>query len=159
MEFLHLRFWIFKKFKIWDAKSSIFNFLLNFKIPYLCEFLSYDNEKEFDFYREKKEPHPIFKKYKLNFIPYQHKDIDQWRESLKGGISYHDEGTNLILHGGVDDIWYDLDEKKLDTVEKKNQWIVIMNFITKLLNFIKLWTWNQEKTFTVQTVTIQKLCC
>jgi hypothetical protein len=51
-------------------------------------------KKEFDFYREKKEPHPIFKKYKLNFIPYQHKDIDQWRESLKGGISYHDEGTN-----------------------------------------------------------------
>ena len=38
-------------------------------------------KKEFDFYRDKKEPHPIFKEYKLNYIPYQHQDIiDQWRE-------------------------------------------------------------------------------
>ena len=78
-------------------------------------------KKEFDFYREKKEPHPIFKHYNLNFIPYQHKDIDQWRESLKGGISYHDEDTNLILHGGVDDVWYDLDEKKLVVADYKAQ--------------------------------------
>ena len=69
-------------------------------------------KKEFDSYRDKN-PHPIFKEYNLNFIPYQHKDIDQWRESLKGGISYLDDETNLILHGGVDDVWYDLDTKKL----------------------------------------------
>ena len=78
-------------------------------------------KKEFDFYRDKKEPHPIFKKYNLNFIPYQHKDIDLWRESLKGGISYHDKDTNLILHGGVDDIWYDLDTKKLVVTDYKAQ--------------------------------------
>ena len=36
---------ILKKFKIWDAKIFIFNFLQNFKTPYLCEFLSYDNDQ------------------------------------------------------------------------------------------------------------------
>jgi len=49
-------------------------------------------------------------KHKLDFVPYQHKDLDVWRNSLKGGISYHDEKTNIILHGGIDDIWFNLKE-------------------------------------------------
>ena len=56
-------------------------------------------------------PHPIFKKYNLNFIPYQHEDLDHWRNSLSGGISYLDKETNIEIHGGVDDIWYDLDKE------------------------------------------------
>ena len=78
-------------------------------------------KKEFDFYRERNKPHPIFKNYNLNFIPYQHEDIDKWRDSLKGGISYHDEETNLILQGGVDDVWFDLDTNKLVVADYKAQ--------------------------------------
>ena len=78
-------------------------------------------KKEFDFYRDKKEPHPIFREYKLNYIPYQHQDIDQWRDSLKGGISYHDEDTNLIIQGGVDDVWFDLDTNQLVVADYKAQ--------------------------------------
>ena len=65
-------------------------------------------KKEFDQYRKEQKPHPIMVKHNLNFVPYQHKDLDNWRNSLKGGISYLDEKTNLIIHGGIDDIWFDL---------------------------------------------------
>ena len=78
-------------------------------------------KKEFDQYRKEQKPHPIMVKHNLNFIPYQHKDLDMWRNSLKGGISYLDENTNLIIHGGIDDIWFDLTEKKLVVVDYKAQ--------------------------------------
>ena len=78
-------------------------------------------KKEFDLYRKEQKPHPIMLKHNLNFIPYQHKDLNTWRNSLKGGISYLDEKTNLIIHGGIDDIWFDLKEKKLVVVDYKAQ--------------------------------------
>jgi CRISPR/Cas system-associated exonuclease Cas4 (RecB family) len=78
-------------------------------------------KKEFDQCRKEQKPHPMMLKHKLDFVPYQHKDLDVWRNSLKGGISYHDENTNLIIHGGIDDIWFDLKEKKLIVVDYKAQ--------------------------------------
>ena len=78
-------------------------------------------KKEFDQYRKDKKPHPMMVRYNLDFIPFQHEDLDVWRNSLKGGISYLDKKTNLIIHGGVDDIWFDLKEKKLVVVDYKAQ--------------------------------------
>ena len=78
-------------------------------------------KKEFDQYRNNQKPHPMMIRHNLDFIPFQHKDLDVWRNSLKGGISYLDEKTNLIIHGGVDDIWFDLKEKKLVVVDYKAQ--------------------------------------
>tara|TARA_Y100000590_G_scaffold235337_1_gene264984 strand:+ start:1588 stop:2367 length:780 start_codon:yes stop_codon:yes gene_type:complete len=78
-------------------------------------------KKEFDIYRKKKIPHPIMKKYKLNFIPFHHTDINHWRDALRGGISYLDKETNLIFHGGIDDIWLNIDTKELIVVEYKAQ--------------------------------------
>ena len=78
-------------------------------------------KKEFDQYRNEQKPHPIMLKHNLNFVPYKHKDLDIWRNSLKGGISYLDDKTNLIIHGGIDDIWFDLKEKKLVVVDYKAQ--------------------------------------
>ena len=57
----------------------------------------------------------------LKFIPYHNENLDIWRNSLKGGISFHDEKTNLIIHGGIDDIWFDLNNKKLVVVDYKAQ--------------------------------------
>ena len=57
----------------------------------------------------------------LNFIPYDHPDIDKWRQSLSSGISYLDEETNLIIKGGIDDVWYDLDKEELVVVDYKAQ--------------------------------------
>ena len=78
-------------------------------------------KKEFDQYRNIKKPHPMMIRHNLNLIPFQHKDLDVWRNSLKGGISYLDEKLNLVIHGGVDDIWFDLDNKKLIVVDYKAQ--------------------------------------
>ena len=78
-------------------------------------------KKEFDQYRKDQKPHPMMVRHNLNFVPFQHDDLDVWRNSLKGGISYLDEKTNLIIHGGVDDIWFDLKEKKLVVVDYKAQ--------------------------------------
>ena len=76
-------------------------------------------KKEFDQYRNIKKPHPMMIRHNLNFIPFQHKDLNVWRNSLKGGISYLDEKLNLVIHGGVDDVWFDLDNKKLIVVDYK----------------------------------------
>ena len=78
-------------------------------------------KKEFDHYRKEQKPHPEMIKNNLNLVPYQHKDLDIWRNSLKGGISYLDVKTNLVIHGGVDDIWFDQKEKKLVVVDYKAQ--------------------------------------
>jgi hypothetical protein len=78
-------------------------------------------KKEFDQYRNIKKPHPMMIRHNLNFIPFQHKDLNVWRNSLKGGISYLDEKLNLVIHGGVDDVWFDLDNKKLIVVDYKAQ--------------------------------------
>jgi hypothetical protein len=78
-------------------------------------------KKEFDQYRKNQKPHPIMISHNLNFVPFQHKDLDMWRNSLNGGISYLDKKTNLIIHGGIDDIWFDLKEKKLIVVDYKAQ--------------------------------------
>ena len=78
-------------------------------------------KKEFDKHRKEKTPHPIMKEYKLNFIPFDHTDIDKWRQSLSSGISYLDKETNLFIKGGIDDVWYDLDKKELVVVDYKAQ--------------------------------------
>ena len=78
-------------------------------------------KKEFDKHRKEKTPHPIMKEYKLNFIPFDHPDIDKWREPLSSGISYLDKETNLFIKGGIDDAWYDLDKEELVVVDYKAQ--------------------------------------
>ena len=78
-------------------------------------------KKEFDQYRLKQEPHPVMIEHKLNVVPFKHKDLDIWRNSLKGGISYLDRNTNLIIHGGIDDVWFDLNKEELIVVDYKAQ--------------------------------------
>jgi len=78
-------------------------------------------KKEFDHYRKLQKPHPFIVKNKLKFIPFQHEKIDYWRDALRGGISFVDEDTNLEIHGGVDDIWFDKDKEELVVVDYKAQ--------------------------------------
>jgi len=42
---------------------------------------------------------------KLDAIPYEHKDIDLWRNALTGGICHYHKDTNLMITGGIDDVW------------------------------------------------------
>ena len=74
-------------------------------------------KREFDQYRERAQPHPYMIKAEVNAIPYQHKDLDKWRENFVG-VQYHHESSNLLLHGAVDDIW-ELENGELIVVDYK----------------------------------------
>jgi len=78
-------------------------------------------KREFDHYRKLQKPHPFVVKNKLKLIPFKHEKIDYWRDALRGGISFLDEDTNLEIHGGVDDIWFDKDKEELVVVDYKAQ--------------------------------------
>lgn len=62
-------------------------------------------KREFDVRRAKGEAHPLMQKYGIDAIPYAHEKLEEWRDALKRGIKYHDPETNLILRGGIDDVW------------------------------------------------------
>ena len=62
-------------------------------------------KKEFDHYRELRKPHPLISENGIDAIPFAHEKLEEWRDSLRRGIQYHDKATNLIITGGVDDLW------------------------------------------------------
>lgn len=62
-------------------------------------------KKEFDVHRAKGIAHPLMKKYKVDAVPFSHEKLDEWRDSLRRGITYKLDGTNLLITGGVDDVW------------------------------------------------------
>lgn len=61
-------------------------------------------KKEFDLLRKKGESHELMKKYQIQAVPFDHPEIDTWRDNFRGK-EYKHEGTNLIIFGAVDDIW------------------------------------------------------
>jgi CRISPR/Cas system-associated exonuclease Cas4 (RecB family) len=61
-------------------------------------------KKEFDSYRAKKVPHPLMEKYAIPALPFEHQDLDVWRENFSGIEHYHEQ-TGFIVSGAVDDIW------------------------------------------------------
>lgn len=79
-------------------------------------------KKEFDACRQLGLPHRSFEKFGLeNIVPFQHDDMDIWRDSLHHGLSIRFEDTNIILHGGVDDIWFNQLTEELIVVDYKSQ--------------------------------------
>lgn len=62
-------------------------------------------KKEFDIHRAKGSKHPLMETYGLDAIPYANPKMDEWRDALRRGITYHHEKTNFIVTGGVDDVW------------------------------------------------------
>ena len=54
-------------------------------------------------------------------ISHSHKNIDIWRDSLHGGLRVRYKNSNIILTGGVNDIWQDTKTKKLIIVDYKSQ--------------------------------------
>lgn len=62
-------------------------------------------KKEFDSYRAKQKPHPLMTANKIEAIPFQHEKLDEWRDSLRRGVTYLHKPTNFTVTGGVDDVW------------------------------------------------------
>ena len=79
-------------------------------------------KKEFDLCREQQTPHRICEQYNLNHIvPFKHEDMDKWRDALHHGLEIQFKDTNIILSGGVDDIWIDKNSNELIIVDYKSQ--------------------------------------
>lgn len=62
-------------------------------------------KKEFDIHRAEGTKHPLMEQYGIDAIPLSHEKIDEWRDSLRGGITFRVDGSNVIITGGVDDMW------------------------------------------------------
>ncbi|MDO8570734.1 MAG: PD-(D/E)XK nuclease family protein [Candidatus Daviesbacteria bacterium] len=62
-------------------------------------------KKEFDIHRKAKSKHPLMKTYGIDAIPLAHEKIDEWRDALRGGITFQIDGTNVVVTGGIDDVW------------------------------------------------------
>ncbi len=75
-------------------------------------------KKEFDHHRENKTAHPYIKETGLNAIPFQHENLDLWRNNFKG-VSYLHNKTNFETFGAVDDLWLNLDTNEVIVVDYK----------------------------------------
>ncbi len=62
-------------------------------------------KKEFDIHREKQSAHPLMKAYGIDAVPFQHERMEEWRDALKRGVLTHYKPANLIVRGGIDDVW------------------------------------------------------
>jgi len=91
----HLCFYLDRKLGV-DQPPG-FPFTLNDAVDHLLK-------KEFDIHRAAKTAHPLMKQYGVDAVPYQHKNLSEWRENFVG-VQYHHEPTNLIITGAVDDVW------------------------------------------------------
>tara|TARA_B100000212_G_scaffold46501_1_gene30010 strand:+ start:2423 stop:3307 length:885 start_codon:yes stop_codon:yes gene_type:complete len=79
-------------------------------------------KREFDYCRERQIPHRVFIENQLsNVVPFNHPEIDNWRDSLHKGLMLRHKDTNIILTGGVDDIWQHNISKQLIIVDYKSQ--------------------------------------
>lgn len=79
------------------ARPSIPGFSLNNAVDHLLK-------KEFDLLRYKGETHALIEEYEIDAIPYKHQELDVWRDPFKG-ITHIDSDSNLLITGGIDDIW------------------------------------------------------
>src|SRR3989344_8876872 len=72
-------------------------------------------KREFDTHRVKGEAHPLMKAYKVDAIPLNDPRLEEWRDAMRRGVQFRHEQTNLIIRGGIDDVW----------VTPKNEVIVV----------------------------------
>ncbi len=61
-------------------------------------------KKEFDVHRAQGEKHPLMEAYGIDAVPYEHAELDRWRQNFVG-VQYLYEPENFLLTGAVDDVW------------------------------------------------------
>jgi len=84
--------------KLGVAQPPGYQFSLNSAVDKLLK-------KEFDVHRAKGTKHPLMETYGIDAIPLAHEKMDEWRDSLRAGITFNIERTNVVVTGGVDDVW------------------------------------------------------
>ncbi|MEQ1666507.1 MAG: PD-(D/E)XK nuclease family protein, partial [Bdellovibrionales bacterium] len=94
-------FWLDVRLKITRPNTPPFN--INKTIDELLK-------KEFDEFRKAKKPHPLMTEYSVNAIPFEHDQLDTWRENFIGVTTVH-EATNLHIFGAIDDVWVNSEDE------------------------------------------------
>ncbi len=61
-------------------------------------------KKEFDIHRAKGSAHPLMEQYGVDAVPFEHPNMDTWRENFEGIQVVH-KATGMTISGAVDDIW------------------------------------------------------
>lgn len=62
-------------------------------------------KREFDIHRAAGSMHPLVKNYGLDAVPLMDDRMEEWRDALRRGISYLHAPTNILVRGGIDDVW------------------------------------------------------
>lgn len=62
-------------------------------------------KREFDIHRAQGSAHPLLARYGLDAVPLADDRLEEWRDALRRGISYLHVPTNLLIRGGIDDVW------------------------------------------------------
>jgi len=104
-------FYIKEKYNVDPPSTPRFN--INMKIDSLLK-------EEFDRYRTNQKPHPIFKKYNLNFVPYN-LDAEKLRDyrNNRKGIEAKSKKTEFSLFGALDDLWINKDTDEIVILDYK----------------------------------------
>ena len=77
-------------------------------------------KNEFDHYRDLQERHPIQMTIEDRYIiPSNHPKMDTWRENFEG-VEYDFEELGFIVHGAIDDLWYDKSSEEYIVVDYKS---------------------------------------
>lgn len=97
--------------KLGIRRPSIPPFNLNTAVDELLK-------KEFDKYRKEGNQHPLMQKYNINAIPFNHPDINSWRENFVGLQFFHEQ-TQMTISGAIDDVWIN-PKKELIVVDYKS---------------------------------------
>lgn len=78
-------------------------------------------KKDFDKFRELQKPHPFMERNGLShLVPFQHEDFHKWTLSLQLGFRTHHKKSDLIIGGGLDDVWHDPKTNELFIVDYKS---------------------------------------
>ena len=97
--------------KLGVAQPPGFPFSLNSAVDKLLK-------KEFDIHRKNGTAHPLMKHYGVDAIPFDHEKLEEWQDSMRRGITFQIDGTNVIVTGGIDDLWIN-PKKELIIVDYK----------------------------------------
>ena len=73
---------------------------------------------EFDHLRQQGKPHPELVRAGVSAVPFQHPDLETYRDARKG-IRYLHQPTGLELYGGIDDLLIDKATGKIHVIDFK----------------------------------------
>lgn len=82
-------------------------------------------KRDFSVYRERQEPHPFMIQNGLeHLVPFQHEDMGKWVNAMQFGAANHfntlHEETNILLGGGLDEVWHNRATDELHIVDYKS---------------------------------------